>query len=59
MAVCRLKCVNSSSEGNAFILECGDDILLLDLGVSFDKILKTLNYREGFEKVRGCLVTHL
>ena len=59
MANCRLKCISSSSAGNAFVLECRDDILLLELGVTFDKILKTLNYGEGFEKVRGCLVTHL
>jgi hypothetical protein len=54
-----LHCIASSSAGNSFVLECSNDILVLDLGVGFNKILKTLNYEKGFDRVRGCLVTHL
>lgn len=55
----RLKCLGSSSSGNCFILECSGEILLLDLGVAFRKVLKSLNYGKDMERVRGCLVSHL
>lgn len=54
-----LRCLGSSSAGNCFILECGQDILILDAGIKMSDILKSLNYDKGLMRVRGCLVTHL
>ena len=52
----RLKIVGSSSSGNAYILDCGSEQLILELGVSWKEILKALNF--DLSKVRACLVTH-
>lgn len=52
----RLQCLNSSSAGNCFILTCGDEKLVLDLGVDWTKTLKALDY--NIRDVAGCLVTH-
>lgn len=52
-----LKCLNSSSAGNCFILKCGNERLLLDLGVEWKKILKALGY--CIRDIVGCLSTHI
>lgn len=59
MPSCTLKCLGSSSAGNCYILDCGGDKLLLELGVHFNQVLKELKYEEGLRSVRGCLTTHL
>lgn len=51
-----LKCLNSSSAGNCFILKCGAERLVLDLGVDWKKTLKALDYNIG--DISGCLVSH-
>lgn len=51
-----LRCLGSSSEGNCYIIECSNEILILELGVSFKDILKALNY--DVSKVVGACVTH-
>lgn len=52
----RLQCLNSSSAGNCFILTCGDEKLVLDLGVDWAKTLKALDY--NIRDVVGCLCSH-
>lgn len=54
-----LKILNSGSSGNSYILECNDEILLIELGLPWKDILNGLNYSEGLQKVRGCLTSHL
>lgn len=51
-----LRCLASGSQGNAYILECKNEILLLELGVSWNDVLKGLNY--DLTKVLACLVSH-
>ena len=34
-------------------------MLIVELGIRFRDILKTINFGEGIRKVRGCLVSHL
>lgn len=53
----RLQCLNSSSAGNCFILTCGDEKLVLDLGVDWIKTLKALDY--NIRDVVGCLCSHV
>lgn len=49
--------VNSSgSKGNSYVIESNGEILLLELGISIDKIMKSINYR--LDKVVGVLVSH-
>lgn len=54
----RIKTTCSSSSGNNFIIESNDEILVLELGCSYQDILKTLEYNLGYRRVAGCLVSH-
>jgi len=49
--------INSSSEGNAHLIESGGFHLLLDCGVPLSRIREALDYK--LENVVGCLVSHL
>lgn len=52
-----LKITGSSSLGNGYILECNNEILLIEAGTSFKKkTLPAINWEGG--KVVGCLVSH-
>lgn len=53
----KLTVLSSSSDGNSYLLSCGEDSLLLDLGVDFKKVLKAVNY--DIRKIRGCLCSHI
>lgn len=52
----RLITVSSGSIGNSYILECNNEILLLELGVSWDRIKRALNF--DLSKVVGVCVSH-
>lgn len=53
-----LKVLGSSSDGNSYILECSEEILVIELGVKWGEIMRELNYGEGLKRVRGCLTSH-
>lgn len=53
----QLQCLGSSSSGNCFILTCGDDKLIIDLGVSWNEVLDGLDY--DISNVCGCLCCHI
>lgn len=52
----KLKCLSSGSIGNAYILECNGERLLLELGIKWNDILRGLNY--DLSNITACLVTH-
>lgn len=52
----KLKVLGSSSHGNCYILQAGEDILLLDCGVPYKEIQQALGF--NFSRVCGCLVSH-
>jgi phosphoribosyl 1,2-cyclic phosphodiesterase len=52
----KLKCISSGSQGNSYIIECENETLLLELGVSWNEILKGLSY--DLKNVQACLVSH-
>lgn len=52
----KLITIGSGSSGNSYILECGNEKLLLELGIDFKQVLRALNY--DLTNVRACLVTH-
>lgn len=52
----KLKILGSSSAGNAYILEASDETLIIELGVGWSEILRSLNY--DLTKVYSCLVSH-
>jgi hypothetical protein len=51
-----LRVVNSDSSGNGYILDCGSEQLIIELGCSWKDILSNLKY--DLSKVAGCLVSH-
>lgn len=55
----RIRVAGTGSSGNCYIIETPDDILIVELGIRFRDILKTINFGEGIRKVRGCLASHL
>lgn len=51
-----LNVISSGSQGNAYILESHGEKLLIELGVAWKDILKSLNYK--IDDVCGCVVSH-
>lgn len=51
-----LKCLQSSSSGNCYILQSDEDILLLECGVNFLEIKKALNF--NLSNVNAMLLSH-
>lgn len=52
----KIKVLASGSKGNCYLLETKNEILILEAGIKYKRILKGLNF--GLNKVVGCLVTH-
>lgn len=52
----QLKIIATGSQGNAYILENEREALLIECGVSFDKIKKAIDF--NVSKIVGCIVTH-
>lgn len=48
--------ISSGSQGNAYIVECKDETLILELGVPFNDIMASLDY--NIPKVVGAIVSH-
>lgn len=51
-----LKVVGSGSSGNSYIVECDNEILLIELGMPWRDILKSLNY--DIKNVTASIVSH-
>lgn len=52
----KLTCVSTGSIGNAYILECNGEKLLIELGVKWKDIMKGVGY--DLSNIAFCLVTH-
>lgn len=52
----RIKCLGSGSSGNCYLLECENEVLILDCGIGIKDIKKALNF--DLRRVSGVLVTH-
>ena len=51
------KTISSGSTGNCYVLECSEESIIIELGVSWKEILRGIDY--DLKKVKGCLVSHL
>ncbi|WP_346935346.1 MBL fold metallo-hydrolase [Clostridium sp.] len=51
-----IKVIATGSKGNAYVLQAGGEILLLELGIKFNDIKKALNF--NLSNVVGALLTH-
>lgn len=52
----KLTVLGSSSQGNGYLLEVGEDKLILECGVPAKEMLKLINWES--KKVAGCLTSH-
>ena len=52
----KLRVVSSSSLGNAYALDAGDEILLLEAGVKMAEVKRCINYR--LSDVVGVCISH-
>lgn len=52
-----LKCLASGSSGNAYIIECANEKMLIELGIGWKDVLRGLNY--DLSNITACLVTHV
>jgi len=52
----KLKVLGSSSSGNCYILDNGQEALIIEAGINFTQIKKALGF--NIRKVVGCLITH-
>lgn len=53
----KLIVVNSNSSGNAYALDSGSEILLLEAGCKFKEVQKAIDFRT--DKVVGCCISHV
>lgn len=51
-----LKVLGSSSKGNCYLLDSGNEVLLIEAGVRFSEVKKALAF--NLRRVVGCLVSH-
>ena len=52
----KLIVVGSSSRGNCYALDSGDEILLLEAGVRYSTMQKAINYKT--DKIVGVCISH-
>ncbi|WP_024614653.1 MBL fold metallo-hydrolase [Clostridium sp. Ade.TY] len=52
-----IKVLATGSKGNSYIVQAGEEILLLELGINFKEVLKGLKF--NLNNVVGCLVSHV
>lgn len=55
--MCRLITVGSGSKGNTYLLQCGDEVLVLDCGMRFMDVKKALKF--NIRGIVGAVVTHV
>lgn len=53
----KLTVLGSSSKGNGYLLECNNEILIVEAGMSYKNVvLPAINWEGG--QVVGCLASH-
>ena len=52
----RLTVLKSGSDGNGYLLECENEILILESGVPVMEVKKALNF--DLSKIVGCYISH-
>lgn len=52
----KIKCLSTGSKGNCYLLESGNEVLILDCGIPIKDIKKGLNW--DISKVAGVIITH-
>lgn len=56
LSVLTLETLGSSSKGNCYLIRTSKEVLILECGLQYQKILQALNF--DLSNVVGCLVTH-
>lgn len=53
----QLTCLGSGSDGNCYLLESKDEILVIECGCSLKEVKKALNF--DLSKIVGCFISHV
>lgn len=56
MEVCKLVVAGSSSQGNGYLLDCGDAALIIECGVPAKEMFNLLDWR--IDRVAACICSH-
>ena len=51
-----LKILGSSSKGNCYLLDNGDDCLMIECGIPFKDVQKAVNF--GISRIAGVIISH-
>ena len=54
--ISRIRCIASGSTGNLYIIEAGEDRLIIEAGIRFRELLKATQFR--LSEYDACLITH-
>lgn len=52
----RLTVLNSGSDGNGYLLECGNEILIIECGVALIEAKRALKF--DLSKIAGVFISH-
>lgn len=52
----RIKCIDSGSHGNCYLLQIGSGAILLDVGVAWKEVLRAIDY--NLSAIDFALITH-
>lgn len=52
----KINVLGSSSKGNCYLLEEGNEIIILEAGISLFEVKKILNF--NISKIRGVCISH-
>jgi metal-dependent hydrolase (beta-lactamase superfamily II) len=51
-----LKILGSSSKGNSYIIENHSEAIVIEAGINFNEIKKSMNF--NISKIRGVVISH-
>ena len=51
-----IKVLSSGSDGNCYVVQAGEERILIECGIDHKRILGGLNY--NIRNVKGCLISH-
>ena len=52
----KLIVIGSSSKGNCYILDNGNESLIIEAGMPFEKVMKYINF--DIMRIKGCIISH-
>lgn len=51
-----IKIISTGSKGNCYVMKHNDDTIIIDAGLSYNEILKNIDYK--IASINGVLISH-